>query len=181
MVYMAKAEINLLPPAVKRERFSRLVRQRVSGLYWWVVLVLAATVVALTASWVVLKQTDQRLQVVAEQGRGTTDGTATTRSLNQLVRAMQSRVVGGRPWSPLVLAVLQAVPVELRMTRLEVVAASQSMVIEGTAASRVAVATFEQRLKGLTEVTKVEAPLTNLVVGREGTFSFTVQRKTTTP
>ncbi len=178
---MIKAEINLLPPVVKRERFSRLVWHQLARLYWWVVLIVMAMTVALGASWAVLHQMNQRLQAAAAQPSEQAEGTTAVRGLNQLIRAMQSRVTSEAPWGPAVAAVLTVVPPELKLTDLTVAADKQQLVIEGTSANRAAVATLEERLKALDWVEKVEAPLTNLVLGREGAFSFTLQRKAGAP
>lgn len=178
---MTKTEINLLPPLVKRERTRRLLGQRVARLYWWVVLVMMVTTVALGAAWIALQQTNRQLQAVVVQKPGPKGEVTTIRSLNQLLQAMQSRVVNSAPWGPAVTAVLAVVPPELQLTQLEAPAGKQQLLIGGTSANRAAVATLEQRLKKLAWVEKVEAPLTNLVLGREGTFSFTLQRKATAP
>lgn len=185
---MIKAEINLLPPVVKRERFGRLVRHCLSRLYWWALLVTTVTTVALGVSWAVLQQTNRQLQAAAAQKPGQKDDVTMIRNLNQLLRAMQGRVTTSGPWGPAVTAVLAVVPPELaspagglQLTQLEVPVGKQQLLIDGTSANRAAVADLEQRLKGLAWVAKVEAPLTNLVVGREGTFSFTLQRKAVAP
>lgn len=177
---MSKAEINLLPPIVKRERFSRLVQQQLSRLYWWVVVVTSVTTVALGISWFVLQQTNHRLQTAAGETSQRTEGAA-VRNLNQLVRAMHSRIAVREPWGRAVTDVLTVVVPELQLLQLEVPAGTQQLLVTGVSANRAAVADLEQRFKGLVWVEKVEAPLANLVLGGDGIFTFTLQRKTAGP
>lgn len=174
---MTKAEINLLPPIVKRERHRRLLGLRLSRLYWWFTLTLVVTVAALGIAWGVLWQTNQQLQQTAVNKLEQRHDTEVLRALNQLLGALQQRTSLDRPWFSEVVAVLKALPPELRVDKLAVAAGSEQLVIEGTTTSRAAVASFAERLKGLSWIEKVDAPLTNLVVGRDGSFSFTVQRK----
>ncbi len=174
---MTKAEINLLPPATKRERLTRLLGRRVSRLYWWVVLVVGVVAIALGGALGVLQQMNHQLQGVAAGVQRQADGVKTIRSLNQLFRAVQSRTTNSFAWGPAVAAVLAVVPPDVRLTQLEVTFGESSLVIEGTSTNRAAVAAFEQHLQGLNWVGKVEAPLTNLVLVGDGAFSFTVQRK----
>lgn len=179
---MLKTEINLLPPLVKQERFNGLVRQRLSRLYWWVVLLVVVVVFLLGGSYAVLYQANRRLQASVTTAVGTLAETESTRQLNQLIRAIQSRVVTNAPWSPLVAAVLELIPpAEVRLTYLEVATGTQLLQIQGAATNRAVVAALEQQLKEVVGIEKVEAPLTNLVLGQGGAFSFMLHRKAVAP
>lgn len=176
---MTKTEINLLPPLIKRERRRSILGQRLSRLYWWLVLVVVVTGGALGISWVLLRQTTEQLRQTTAQKLEQKNEVGIIRSLNQFLSAMAQRTKSDRAWLPDVMVVLAAVPPEVHVRDLAVVAGSQQLVIEGTATNRAAVATLAERLHGLAWVEKVEAPLTNLVVGQDGSFSFTLQRKET--
>lgn len=175
-----KEEINLLPPAVKSERWRRLIGRRLSRLYWWLMLVTAAVALALGVADGVLGQINQRLQMMARPP-AENSVSAVVRSVNQLVLAMQQRVAGHQPWGLFIVVVLKQVPPEVTIRQLQVKAGTEQLVLEGTTTNRGAVATLEQRLRSLEAVEKVEAPLQNLALGREGVFSFTLQRKREQP
>lgn len=179
-----KNEINLLPPAVTKARTRRLFSRQFNRLYRTILLCLVIVGATYAGVWWV---TWQSLSEV-ENGVGATSRSSQNRAaeqevrkVNELLKAVQQRTAGYESWTARVSEALSVASSEISITTISLRSASgaapgspKTLVVTGTALSRSAVVAYEQALRSLSWVERVEAPLQNLASGSVVTFSFTI-------
>lgn len=173
-----KEEINLLSPLAKQARQHRLYARRLSHILTRMAFILLIFIGALVAINIV----ERRLQksVAAQLNSYRTADEILFRQIemvNKTVAEIDRHSVEHPAKILYARHVTQVLPAEMRLTLLEWSEENQTLVVQGITASRPAIAEFQRRLSELSWVEKVDAPLRNFAGGSEGTFSFTLYRK----
>jgi Tfp pilus assembly protein PilN len=169
-----KGEINLLPQeiALRRERRACLagvgrLLQRLSFLL--VVLIVGEIIVYVSFMYV-----DRELEKVYEtQGEGNSI-TSKVKRVNQMLAQVERTKDEYINWSLYIEEVLNNAPPGVKIRRIQVKDEEGILELEGFSSSRGAVLDFQNLLKELSWVVRVEAPLQNYALGTDAGFSFNI-------
>lgn len=179
-----KEDLNLLPPTAVDSRRHQLLARSFNHVFWYISITLLLIVGLWAGMWYDLRTTQQHVQ--NQLGVSPPPLTVAEGSLGQThiwLSILEQRLTHPS-WTPFVAEVLTQVPSGITLTRLALTAATiedhatNALTVAGSATDLAAVAAFEQNLKSLPDLLRLEAPLQNLANPDDTaqTFSFIVYR-----
>lgn len=179
-----KDDINLLAPAVLKQRLLRIYMRRASHIFWAAMAGMGFIAIACVTSGFVLKYIQTVVHMTA--GNPQDESSMVEKQIaeaNALVRQVQQFQGEQAPWTPLLEDVLRGAPSGIIVTEVEVRKPPEGspdqqkfLVISGTGASRKDIVDYERILRNAEWVKRLESPLQNLAGSKEITFSFYLYR-----
>lgn len=176
-----KREINLLPPAFQLQRRHIQYARGARGLLRHVAAGVFGVGVIVAATYGTLRLIAADLTMRApDTTQATNEAEAKIIEANELLAAIESRQAASVLWTESVREILPNMPDELTLTQISV-DEKQNLSLTGVARSRDSVVEFEQILRELPWVQRVDAPLQNFATGGTAKFILVVTRKSTAP
>lgn len=177
-----KDEINLLPPSTQLLRRRRLYLLRTGQIFRRIEIVVVLLAVVLGISWFFLRSHGASVaekidQTSLDEQKVIKDVQTTT----ELVTTVHRHLETYPAWMPLVKSALEIMPADVKVTTLTIHDQNRTLAIQGIFTEREAVSRFQDDVRGLPWVEKVEAPLSNFATGTETGFSLTITRKANLP
>ena len=167
-----KGEINLLPRVIilKRERKAYLagigrLLQRLSFLL--IVLIVGEVIVYIAFSYI--NKELIRASEIQSAGNSITNEVKRVNEVLARVETIKSEYIN---WSLFVEEIIKNAPLGIKIVKMQVKEGEGVLKVEGFSSSRSSVLDFQNLLKELSWVIRVEAPLQNYALGTDTSFSF---------
>lgn len=177
-----KFEINLLPPSALADRMEKIMRRREKTIFWSVFVSCAIVLMSYASIWWGLLSL--RDSVVHETfSRNDTIATVAedTKKVNREIGLLDQRIHSYSLWTARIPDVVLAVPQGILISRLELVEATETLVVTGTAVNGSEVVAYQAALEQLPWVDHVVAPLQNFARAPDAKVTFTIFHKKPSP
>lgn len=116
-------------------------------------------------------------QRIESEKNGLDNVASRVRETNRFVQSVHQHFKLHPAWIPLADDAISLAPSGIFFNTLQIDEDKQNIILSGVSSSRDATLLFEQKLKELSWVEEVEAPLQNFASGTSVNFTFTLKRK----
>lgn len=170
-----KDDINLMPPAAKKERVRKVLLRNTLRVYNAAVSGLLLITLALGAVIAIQQVVKKELSSsVREEDQEQAGIEMRVKEVNQLTAIVTRRLDEQENWTERIHGILSVMPNTMRITAIRAQQKPALLQLEGESESRSSVVDFERLLENLDWVSSVDAPLQNLAGTEIITFTITL-------